>query len=133
MNREKRFFWKINSICSFFNLFIDERGGTLFKYFISYLQSFFIMHAKVKVDDSSSIQLEDINLNSTFSLLDYAQHFIENDNIDAAIRLMQQLKGEPHRLASDWIREAILLVEIKQACRLLTAYISSIYISSNYK
>lgn len=91
------------------------------------------MHAKVNVTEAASLQLDQINLNSTFSLLDHAQYFLENDNIDAAIRLMQQLKGEPHRLARDWIREAILLLEIKQACRLLTAYISSIYISANYK
>lgn len=120
----KERFQNLKKICSRVAL-IDERGGSLFKYFISYLQSFFIMHAKV---DTSS--LENLNLNSTFSILDHAEQLIENGNLESAVRLMQQLKGEPYRLARDWIRDAILLLEIKQACELLTAYISSIYISS---
>jgi len=122
-------FYKLKTICSRVAL-IDERGGSLFKYFISYLQSFFIMHAKI--DQSEPAKLDDINLNSTFNILDHAQSYLENGNIESAIRLMQQLKGEPYRLAKDWIKDAICLLEIKQACQLLTAYISGVYISSRY-
>lgn len=88
------------------------------------------MHAKI--DQSEPAKLDDINLNSTFNILDHAQSYLENGNIESAIRLMQQLKGEPYRLAKDWIKDAICLLEIKQACQLLTAYISGVYISSRY-
>lgn len=46
---------------------------------------------------------------------------------------MQQLKGEPLRLASDWINETILLLELKQAINLLISYISSVYIGTHIK
>jgi len=46
---------------------------------------------------------------------------------------MRQLKGEPARLAKDWVNEATVLLEIRQACQLLTSYISSIYIGTNLK
>lgn len=128
----KERFYRLKTLCSRVAL-IDERGGSLFKYFISYLQSFFIMHAKIDANETSPVSLNEINLNSTFSILDHAQYYIENGNLESAIRLMQQLKGEPYMLARDWIKEAILLLEIKQACQLLTAYISSVYISTNFK
>jgi len=128
----KERFYRIKTLCGRVAL-IDERGGSLFKYFISYLQSFFIMHAKIDTHEKANVSLNEINLNSTFSILDHAQYYIENGNIESAIRLMQQLKGEPYMLARDWIKEAILLLEIKQACQILTAYISSVYISSNFK
>lgn len=128
-------FHRLKSVCNRVAL-IDERGGTLFKYFISYLQSFFIFHTKIdrnKLESNSEApSLDDINLN-TFSILDYAEYYIESGNLELALRLMQQLKGEPARLSKDWINDAIRLLEIKQASNLLTAYISSVYIGTNFK
>ncbi len=130
----KERFYRLKKICSRVAL-IDERGGSLFKYFISYLQSFFILRTsfdKKKLDLAENPKLDDLDLN-TFSILDYAEHYIENGNFEYALRLMQQLKGEPKRLAKDWINEALTLLEIKQACNLLTAYISSVYIGTKFK
>lgn len=109
---------------------IDDRGGSLFKYFISYLQSFVILHPKIE-EKSDALRL-DSSLN-TFKILDYAEYYLENGNLEYALRLIQQLKGEPKRLARDWIKDACLLLEIKQACNLLNAYISSVYIGTNLK
>ena len=129
-------FYSLKNICRRVAL-IDERGGSLFKYFISYLQSFFIINTKIdvkKLDESNQVlRLEDISNLNTFNILDYAQYYVENGNIEYALRLLQQLKGEPARLAKDWIREALTLLEIKQASNLLTAYISSVYIGTNLK
>ena len=127
-------FMRLKQVCNRVAL-IDERGGSLFKYFISYLQSFFIMHSKIdtkKLEDANQVlNLENLDLN-TFTLLDYAQYYIENGNVEYAVRLVQQLKGEPARLAQDWLKAAIILLEIKQASNLLTAYISSVYIGTNF-
>ena len=49
------------------------------------------------------------------------------------VKLLHQLKGEPSRLAKGWINDATQLLEIRQACQLLTAYISSIYIGTRLK
>lgn len=134
----KERFQRLKTICNRVAL-IDDRGGSLFKYFISYVQSFFILHSKV---DKSKLEqaaehgkgpnLDDLVLN-TFNILDYAEFYLKQDNLEYALRLMQQLKGEPHRLAKDWISEALVLLEIKQACNLLTAYISSVYIGTKFK
>ena len=127
-------FMRLKQVCNQVAL-IDERGGSLFKYFISYLQSFFIMHSKIdtkKLEDANQIlNLENLELN-TFTLLDYAQYYIENGNVEYAVRLVQQLKGEPARLANDWLKAATTLLEIKQASNLLTAYISSVYIGTEF-
>jgi MICOS complex subunit MIC60 len=84
-----------------------------------------------KID--SNIKLENLNLKDTFVVLDYAQHYIEEGNIENGLRLMQQLKGEPLRIANDWINDTILLLELKQATNLLISYISSIYIGTHIK
>ena len=126
----KERFHKLHETCRRVAL-IDERGGSLLKYALSYVQSFFILRtsidtsaAPLATDDSTTLAVDKLN---TFSILDYAQFYIENGNFESALRLMQQLKGEPRRLAKDWINDALLLVEIKQASSLLNAYISSMY------
>jgi mitofilin len=127
-------FEKLKTVCSRVAL-IDERGGSLFKYFISYVQSYFIF--QTRIDKSKLTNLEAFNIDeatlNTFTILDYADYFLEQGNFEYAVRLMQQLKGEPQRLAKDWIREALTLLEIKQATNLLTAYISSVYIGTKFK
>ena len=124
----KERFHNVKSVCKRVAL-IDERGGSLVKYFLSYVQSFFIINTKL--DSSEPVpKLDEVNLN-TFNILNYAEHYLESGQINLAIKLMQQLKGEPSRLAKDWIKEAIVLLEIKQACSLLTSYISSIYIGTH--
>lgn len=114
---------------------IDERGGTLFKYFLSYVQSFFIVdtaidHAKLEAEGSPSLEKFDM---STFNILSYAEYYVESGQFDLAVKLLRQLKGEPSRLAKGWVNDATQLLEIRQACHLLTAYISSIYIGTRLK
>lgn len=131
----KERFQTVKKVCGRTAL-IDERGGTLFKYFLSYIQSFFIMNTKIdrtQLDlETSTPKLEEIDL-TTFNILSYAEYYVENGQIDLAVKLMRQLKGEPSRLAKDWINDATVLLEIKQACQLLTSYISSIYIGTHLK
>ena len=135
-------FYKLKEICDRVAL-IDDRGGSLFKYMISYIQSFFIIHHKVKpiyaatATDEEKLeahenflkQIEVSKLN-TFSILDYAEYFIENGDLVSALKLMQQLNGEPLRVSKDWINDALTLVEVKQAFKILNSYISSIYIGT---
>jgi len=109
---------------------IDDRGGSLLKYFVSYLQSFFIFNTTTNNEINKDLALNPSQMNA-FSLLDYAERYIEQGDFEMAIKLLQQLKGEPKRLAKDWINEALLLLEVKQACNLLNAYISSVYIGTN--
>lgn len=139
----KERFYRLKELCNRVAL-IDDRGGSLFKYAVSYVQSFFIVHQKVRpqpVLASASdeekreahenfIKQIDVGQLNTFSILDYTEYFVENGNLVMVLKLMQQLKGEPLRVARDWINDALLLVEIKQTSTLLNAYISSIYIGT---
>lgn len=113
---------------------IDERGGSLFRYLLSYLQSKFVIKTRINADTTNKdLVLEQSNLLDTYKVLDYAQHYIDNGDFEMAIKLLTQLNGEPKRIAKNWIDEAILLVEVKQAINLITAYISSVYIGTNLK
>jgi mitofilin len=128
----KQRYENVDNICRKLAL-IDERGASLVKYFISYIQSFFIFstinkHKKLTDD----LCLDADSLKDTFVILDLAKAYLDQNNFEMAIRLLNRLSGEPKRLASEWINEAIHLVEIKNACDLMNAYISSVYISSNF-
>lgn len=117
---------------------IDERGGTLFKYLVSYVQSFFIFEprldrSKLAESQGGELAIDELTRANTFGLLAYAEYFVEQGEWENALRVMQLLRGEPARLAHDWIRDAVQLVEIRQACHLISAYISSVYIGTNFK
>nr|KAG5693707.1 hypothetical protein BaRGS_008349 [Batillaria attramentaria] len=101
---------------------IDETGGTLFKFFLSYLQSFFVFDAVYAKSESYEIDLEKLD---TFTALGHAEYWLERGDLEMAVRFMNQLKGEPRRVASDWIREAKLLLETRQAAYALTAFASA--------
>lgn len=113
---------------------IDERGGSLFKYFVSYVQSYFIFKPRLDpaVERPEEVRVDELERASTFGLLAYAEYYVERGEWENAVRVMLLLKGEPGRLARDWIRDAVQLVEIRQACQLLSAYISSVYIGTNF-
>jgi mitofilin len=59
---------------------------------------------------------------SPFFLLDRAAQSIEKGDLQQAVRYANQLSGEPRRVAADWLREAKLLLETRQAADVLLAY-----------
>ena len=82
----KERFRRVKRVCSRTAL-IDERGGTLFKYFLSYVQSFFIVgtvidHAKLEADGLPDLDTFDM---STFNVLSYAEYYVESGQFDLAV------------------------------------------------
>ena len=65
----KERFQGVKSVCKKVAL-IDERGGSLFKYFLSYLQSKFIIKSSINPNKMNH-SLEFENLDDTFKILDY--------------------------------------------------------------
>ena len=108
---------------------IDETGGSLFKFLISYLQAVFVFRASKPIKDDDEVNLENLD---TFTLLDSARHSLDNGDLEQTIRYMNQLKGEPRRVAADWIREARLLLEARQAANALLAHASAHGLGSLY-
>lgn len=82
----KERFKQVKKVCRRTAL-IDERGGTLFKYFLSYVQSFFIVdtaidHAKLEAEGSPALEQFDM---STFNILSYAEYYVESGQFDLAV------------------------------------------------
>ncbi len=89
----KERFQGVKSVCKKVAL-IDERGGSLFKYFLSYLQSKFIIKSSINPNKMNhSLELDSLDDLNTFKILDYSQYFIEQGDFEMAIKLLQQLEG----------------------------------------
>ena len=104
---------------------IDETGGSLFKYFISWMQSFFVASGNFTVKAKSEEDQIDLADMDTFEILENARHWVEKGDLEVALKFMNQLKGESRRVASDWIEETRLLLETRQASFTLMAFASA--------
>ncbi|XP_048249349.1 MICOS complex subunit MIC60-1-like [Haliotis rufescens] len=117
----KERFPKVKRICKRVAM-VDETGGTLFKYFLSYIQSFFIFDSVYAKSLDDEIDLDKFD---TFAILAHAEFWLEKGDMDQAIRFLNQLQGAPRRVASDWIKEAKLMAETRQAAYALMAFASA--------
>ncbi|XP_078668586.1 MICOS complex subunit MIC60-like isoform X2 [Branchiostoma floridae x Branchiostoma belcheri] len=98
---------------------IDETGGTLFQFFVSYLQSLLLVDAgRRSLPPGKEVDPKKLD---TFTLLSYAEHSLENGDLEQAARFINQLKGEPRKVASGWLEEARLTLEARQAAQALAA------------
>lgn len=86
-------FHRVKNVCSKVAL-IDDRGGSLFKYFLSYVQSFFIMGTIIDKSKLSSVDnvptIDKLDL-TTFNILTYAEYYMENGHIDLAVSFLTVL------------------------------------------
>ena len=98
---------------------VDETGGTLFKYLTSFIQSMFVGNRSRAFRDEEEIDLSELN---TFIILDNASHAIDRSDLEQAVKFMNQLKGQSRRVAADWIKDARLLLETKQAAEALLSH-----------
>ena len=101
---------------------IDETGATLFKYFLSFFQSMLVFSASKPITEEQEIKAEEL---STFVILDNAAHHLDKGDFEQAVKFLNQLTGESRRIALDWIKEARLLLETRQAADALFAHASA--------
>lgn len=111
-------FKKVHRLCRRVAM-IDESGGTLYTYIISYLQSLFLARVPLTVSDQVDLSKLDV-----FTILDHAEYHLEQGDLETALRFMNQLTGEPRKVASDWIKEARLLLETQRIADALLAHAS---------
>lgn len=114
-------FKKVSSVAKKVAL-IDETGGKLSKYFLSYIQSKFIVSRVYAKEHGSSVDLDNMD---TFQICSHAEYWLERNDIEQALKFMNQLHGESRRVAADWIEEARLLLETRQATYSVMAFASS--------
>lgn len=116
-------FRHVSKLCRRFAL-IDENHNSLLHYFLSYLQSLFIIEKR----DRSILNDDAIDLNQldTFKILNYVQTYLDHNQWYNALRLMQLLTGEPRNAAQSWINDTRTYLAKKQTSELLEAYSNSI-------
>lgn len=95
---------------------IPEEGAWLPIYFLSYLQSLFILRPtnpllKDEVDDKTI----DFSKFDTYEILNKARHFVDRDDFLLAMKYMNLLQGAPRKVANDWLNETRLFLETQQA------------------
>ncbi|KAK3751355.1 hypothetical protein QZH41_009314 [Actinostola sp. cb2023] len=95
----------------------DNRGP--WTYFLSFIQSFFIFDKFDPRVDDETVDLESMD---TFEILARAEYYVLKGDLELSARFVNQLKGEPRKLAYDWLREVRLLLETRQAARFLSSY-----------
>ena len=96
---------------------IDETGGSMARYILSYVQSFFVLRTKPVLGDAI-----DVSEMSTFALLDSADDCLCRGDLEQAVRYVNALRGESRRAALTWLDEARVLLETRQAAELLMAF-----------
>ncbi|NXO21375.1 MIC60 protein, partial [Cisticola juncidis] len=101
---------------------IDETRNSLYQYFLSYLQSLLVFHPQ-QLKPPAELSPDDLD---TFKLLSYASYCIEHGDLELAAKFVNQLRGEPRRVAHDWLTEARMTLETKQIVDILTAYASAV-------
>jgi len=124
----KERFHKVEQVCRRVAL-IDENGGSLIRYALSYLQSVLAGSPEIRsqVSEDETIDLGKLN---TFDILARTKYHLEKDNLQDALRFMNLLRGEPHHVAEDWLKDLRLHLEASQAARAVLAYASAKTIES---
>lgn len=116
----RRRFTKVKQVCREVAM-IGEDGGGVWSYLVSYLQSIFVFETRT-VTPPASIDPDQLD---TYKILALATCALENNDTEQAVRYMNLLTGEPRRIAKDWIQEARLFLEAKQAAHFLTSFASA--------
>ncbi|CAG0889075.1 unnamed protein product, partial [Cyprideis torosa] len=102
---------------------IGDEGASLYKYFLSYMMSFLMLSKPSPASLRS--QVVDPEYLNNVDILDRAKFCLENDDLAQAVRYMNLLRGESRRLASDWMKEAVTLLETQLVADALLAFAAS--------
>ena len=62
----------------------------------------------------------------TYDIVKRARLSIDNHNLEQALKYANQLKGEPRKIAQDWIRDTKDHLEVKQAIQLVQAKVAAL-------
>ncbi|CAG2164279.1 unnamed protein product [Oppiella nova] len=111
-------FQKVDKFCKRVALIGDE-GGSLYLYLLSYIQSILVFRdSRIPAQELEDQEVDPSNWD-TFDVLTRVRHCLNNRNLEMALKYANQLKGEPRKVAKDWIRDTRTHLEIKQAVDLL--------------
>ncbi|XP_017873284.1 PREDICTED: MICOS complex subunit Mic60 isoform X1 [Drosophila arizonae] len=102
---------------------VPENGGSIPIYFLSFLQSLFILRPDNPV---SSDELEnkpfDYSKLDTYDILNRARYHVDRGDFLQALKYLNLLQGAPREVANDWMKETRLMLETQQAANTLMAH-----------
>lgn len=101
---------------------IDETGGTLARFFLSYVQSLFVITSARTFGPEDEIDPAALD---TFAVIDNASRALDAGDLERAVRFVGLLTGEAQRVAADWLCEARLTLEASQAADALLSHASA--------
>lgn len=98
----------------------------------SYLASLFVVHhSHISPNEVNNEEFDPLELN-TYEIVERARYCVDRDNILQALRYLNLLTGCSRVVAKEWIKEATVFLETKQAVDVLLSYTTSISYSSLY-
>ena len=100
---------------------VGEQGGSLMTYGLSYLQSLLLVDLSKRAP-TESLEVIALDTVSSYDLLSLAKHNLDRGDLAKAVQLLTQLKGESGRVVSDWLAEARLTLETRQAVSAIQAH-----------
>lgn len=116
----KERFLNVERVCRRVAL-IDQNGGSLIRYALSYLQSLMIIKVDARPPSKEDEEIDPSKLN-TFDILARTRYHLEKDDLEQALRYMNLLSGEPQLVAKDWLQDLRLHLEAVQAAQAILTY-----------
>lgn len=105
---------------------VDENGGDIGAYLLSFLRSLLIKETVRVFDEEVNGQVEvDPSTWQTVDILARVKYCLVKHNLEQAVRYANQLQGQARVVAKDWIRDARLHLETKQAFNIMSAHAES--------
>ncbi|XP_052857264.1 MICOS complex subunit Mic60 isoform X1 [Drosophila gunungcola] len=102
---------------------VPEDGAGLPIYFLSYLQSLFILRPDNPISkDELENKPFDYSKLDTYDILNRARYHVDRSDFLQALKYMNLLQGASRQIAGEWIKEARLMLETQQAANTLMAH-----------
>lgn len=117
-------FEKVDKVCKRVSL-VDEQNSTLVRYALSYIQSMLIIDRSKISDPELNNEELDFSKLDTYDILARVKHYLGERNLEMSLRYANQLRGEPRRVASDWIRDVRHHLEVRQVSSIVQAQCSA--------
>lgn len=119
-----RRFEKVDTLCKRVSL-VDEENSSLVRYALSYLQSMLIVDRSSISDQELKNEETDVSKLGTYDILARIKHHLRDRNLEMSLRYANQLRGEPRKVASDWIRDVRHHLEVRQVSSIVQAQCSA--------
>lgn len=100
---------------------VGEQGGSLMSYGLSYLQSFLLVDLSKRAP-TEGLEVIELDTISSYDILSLAKYNMDRGDLAKAVQLLTQLRGESGRVVSDWLAEARLTLETRQAVTAIQAH-----------